>query len=90
MGEGVTGIVEKVRRIWTPDQEVQELVANLEPQTEVDSIVRDFFCRTVKKVHDAGKGPLTLDITEPNNGNIRWEITQYEGRTFATVWWEPS
>lgn len=78
--------VETLRRIWTPDREVRELVANLDPATEVDSLIRDFFCRMVQQA-----GSVRLDMETPNTGDIRWEIvTGPTGRREVTIWHVPA
>ncbi|HEY1248342.1 MAG TPA: hypothetical protein VGE97_05100 [Nitrososphaera sp.] len=65
--------IERLRRIWTPGREIEEVVAQLGPQTELDSLMRDFLHRTIQQ-----KGPVTLDIgslVDPvmNTGVLRWE-----------------
>lgn len=69
MGNGV-GIVEKLRRIWTPDREVEELFADLSPQSALDSEIRDYFSR-IMFLHKQ----ITLDISDPvPEFNIRWNV----------------
>lgn len=84
-----TGLIERTRRVWTPRREVEELVADLSPQTELDSEIRSFFGRIVKMVHDQGKGPITLDVTEPIDGSTSWSVDLVNGRTIATIWYVP-
>ena len=51
--------LERLRRIWTPGREIEELVYNLDPRTELDSMVRDFLHRTVQQ-----RGAVTLVIEQ--------------------------
>lgn len=79
--------VERLRRIWTPDREILERVENLEPQTEVDSIVRELFSRMVKEQRH-----VTLSRREPVDGEIRWEFINREiapgiYEPEVSVWW---
>lgn len=71
--------VEKLRRIWTPGREIEEVVAQLDPQTDLDSQIRDILHRAVQQ-----RGPVTLEIgseVEPilNTGTLRWEIIHGPG-----------
>jgi hypothetical protein len=82
--------VEKLRRIWTPEREVEEIFANLDPQTELDSMIRDLLHRVVQQ-----KGPVTLSMDALNVGNLRWEIVHHEpmpgvvGGREVSIWVEP-
>jgi hypothetical protein len=81
--------VEKLREVWTPEREIEELTANLEPQTELDSQIRDYFMRIVRQ-----HGSIRLFLDQPNTGNIRWEIVATDPRNGpirreVTIWWEP-
>ena len=86
--------LERLRRIWTPGREIEELVYNLDPRTELDSMVRDFLHRTVQQ-----RGAVTLVIEQHgtpvlNTGHLRWEIVHHEptpgqlGRREITIWIE--
>lgn len=90
----LTHPVEKLRRIWTPNREIEELTANLDPQTELDSIIRDLLHRTIQQY-----GPVTLTLEENgrqvmNEGTLRWEIVHHQpaegiiGRREISVWVE--
>jgi hypothetical protein len=80
---------EKLRRIWTPDRELQEHMTNLEPQSELDSIIREYFHRTVIQY-----GPIKLNLDFPMTGSIRWEVVQHlpengtVGAREVTIWHE--
>ena len=93
----MTHPVEKLRRVWTPGREVEEVVARLGPQTQLDSMVRDLLHRTIQQY-----GPVMLDFgsdTDPvvNTGTLRIEIIHGPGqdelpalrRRQASVWIEP-
>lgn len=74
--------VERLRRIWTPQSEVYERIESLDPQTELDSKIRDLFSRLVERI-----GSIELDLEEPPTGYIRWEeVTGIDGRRYVTVW----
>lgn len=81
--------VERLRKIWTPGREIEEIVANLEPQTELDSMLRDWIMRILIQ-----KGPMTLDLDKLNTGTMRWEIIHHEitpgvvGRREVSLWME--
>ena len=88
------GPVEKLRRLWTPDREVREVMARLEPSSELDSIRADFLHRVIEQ-----RGPVTLDLgygARPrlNTGTLRWEIVHHEprpgvpGRREVALWVE--
>lgn len=93
MGQGIAPI-EKLRRIWTPQREIEEVVGRLNPQSELDSMIRDFVHRIIEQ-----KGPQTLILgfgSEPvlNTGTLRWEIIHHEmpngvvGRREVSLWVE--
>lgn len=77
--------VEALRRIWTPQREIEELFTDLAPGTALDSQIRDFFCRIVDK-----QGTITLDITDPvPEFQLRWEIIHTmppNARRKVTIW----
>lgn len=81
--------VEKLRRIWTPEREIEEISASLDPGTTLDSIVRDLLHRTIQQ-----KGPVTLNLDALNAGTLRWEVVTHEpspglrGRTEVSIWVE--
>lgn len=78
---------ERLRRIWTPKREIEELFDNLAPATELDSQIREYFTRIVMKY-----GTITLDITEPADERfqVRWEIVHDAlGRRQISIWSEP-
>jgi len=86
--------VERLREIWTPDREVAELFADLDPQTELDSLIRHFFHAIIQR-----QGSVTLDLgselhPQVNTGQIRWEIVHGPGPTpelrprQVTIWHE--
>jgi hypothetical protein len=73
---------ELLRRVWTPGREVEEFVHKLDPGTELDSMVRDMFARIIEAA-----GPITLDLSYQNTGNICWEIvTDAMGKQQVTIW----
>lgn len=84
--------VETLREIWTPEREVEELVHKLDPQTELDSQIRDYLHRAVQQV-----GPMTLLLAvgdQPvfNTGQLRFEIIEHQprpgvrGRREVSLW----
>jgi hypothetical protein len=80
--------VEKLRRIWTPEREIDEIFSKLDPGTELDSMIRDLLHRTIQQ-----KGPVTLSLDPPNTGTLRWEIIHYEphglvGHREISIWVE--
>lgn len=88
--------IEKLRRIWTPGREVEEVIARLEPQTELDSMIRHILHAIVQQ-----HGPQTIQLgseVEPiwNSGILRWETIHGPGpetmpeirRRELTVWVE--
>ena len=71
--------IEKLRRIWTPGREIEEIIVRLDPQTEVDSMIRDFLHRAIQQC-----GPVVLNLgseADPieNVGVLRWEIVHGPG-----------
>lgn len=86
--------IEKLRRIWSPGREVEEVILALDPQTELDSTLRDYLHRTIEQ-----HGPRTLllgagDIPKLNTGTLRWEVVHHEptpgsaGRREVSLWVE--
>lgn len=81
--------IERLRRIWTPGSEVEELVHALNPQTELDSMIRDLLHRTIQQTDS-----VTLDLDALNTGTLRWEIVHHElpnglpGRREVSIWIE--
>lgn len=80
--------VERLRQIWTPRREVEEMMANLEPQTALDSQIRDYFTRIVRR-----HGSITVSLDEPNTGAVRWEVVSsppgLPPHREVTIWWVP-
>ena len=77
--------VERLRRRWSPERELHELTAKLDPGSDLDSIIRELFSRMVKRV-----GSIQLDVTEPVEGFIRWEMVKAgSGHRVISVWWVP-
>jgi hypothetical protein len=86
--------VEKLRRIWTPGREVEEVVARLDPQTELDSMIRHILHAIVQQ-HGTVKIDLGSEMDPVLNvGSLRWEIVHGPGpvpeirRRELTVWIE--
>ena len=86
--------IERLRRIWTPGREVEEITHALNPQTELDSMVRDILHKIVQ-----GEGVKTIDLgseIDPNlnTGVLRWEVFHGPGptpelrRRTLTIWVE--
>jgi hypothetical protein len=77
--------VERLRRIWTPEREVYEIIDKIDPGSAVDSVIRELFSRMVKQV-----GAIQLDVTDPVDGFIRWEVVRAGPRQHVvSVWWTP-
>lgn len=79
-------IVERLRRIWTPEREVDELFTDLSPRDILDSEIREYFSRIVDQ-----QGTIKLDLTNPVPAfNIRWEIVHFAetNRREITIWKE--
>jgi hypothetical protein len=71
--------LEKLRRIWSPGREIEEVVANLEPSTYLDSQIRQALHLVIQQ-----KGPQTIDIgseIDPSlcEGTLRWEMVHGPG-----------
>lgn len=79
--------VEPLRKLITPDKPAVELAADLEPGTELDSLIRDFFTRLVRKIELQDEGPIILDLEEINDGFVHWQMVQLEGKSVAQIWW---
>jgi hypothetical protein len=65
-----------------------EILANLEPSTELDSQVRDFFTRMIRKASEQGK-QVVLDMDEGNPGFVHWEMFKNGERNLVNIWWTP-
>jgi hypothetical protein len=88
--------IEKLRRIWTPGREIEEVVAELEPRTELDSIIRDTLYSILMQ-HGPQRINLGSDV-EPFiiSGTLRWEVVHGPGpdsmpelrRREMTIWVE--
>jgi hypothetical protein len=63
--------VEKLRKIWSPEMEAAEMFADLNPQTELDSMVRHLLHAILEQVV---KGPVQVNLEQLNTGTLRWEI----------------
>jgi hypothetical protein len=74
--------VERLRRIWTPNREVYELADSLQPSTELDSKIREYFSRVIREV-----GSIQIDVTDPVDGFIRFEEVMYGRRKIVAIWW---
>lgn len=71
--------LEKLRRIWTPGREIEEVISQLEPQTYLDSQIRQILHLLVDQ-----KGGQTIDIGSEIDpvrceGTLRWEIVHGPG-----------
>jgi NADPH-dependent glutamate synthase beta subunit-like oxidoreductase len=86
--------LEKLRRVWTPDREILEVIAALDPRTELDSMLRDWLHRVIEQT---GPKTVVLGIGETrvvNTGTLRWEVVHHEptpgipGRREVTLWIE--
>lgn len=86
--------VEKLRKVWTPTREIEEVVHALDPQTELDSQIRDYLHRAVQQF---GPMKLLLELRgEPvlNTGSLRFEIVHFAptentpGHREVTLWIE--
>jgi hypothetical protein len=83
--------VEKLRRIWTPEREIDEIFSKLEPGSVLDSMIRDFFYRIIDQHHNRS---VRISLEGLNYGNIRWEVVRYEPMpgvvrdAEATIWLE--
>jgi hypothetical protein len=86
--------IERLRRVWSPGREVEEIVHNLDPQSELNSMILDFLHRVIEQT-----GPKTLLLgvgDQPifNNGTLRWEVIHHEpqpgigGRREVSLWVE--
>lgn len=81
--------IERLRQLWTPQDEVAELFADLEPGSEVDAMVREFLHAVIQQ-----HGPHTINLDQLNVGMLNWSIVHHEprpgqpGRREATLWVE--
>lgn len=83
MGVRVTP-VERLRRIWTPRREIDEIFSDLSPATALDSLIREWFSRIV----DA-EGTLTIDLTDPvPEFMMNYNIVHNGDRREVTIWKE--
>lgn len=88
--------LERLRRIWAPGHEIEEVVHSLEPATELDSMIRDWLHRICEQ---NGAQTVVLgvgDALRPNTGVLRFEIVHHQpspgaaGQREVTVWVEGS
>jgi hypothetical protein len=86
--------IESLRKVWSPDKEIAEVVAELDPRTELDSMLRDWLHRVIEQT---GPKTLLLGINDKpvfNTGTLRWEIVHHEpmpgnaGIREVTIWVE--
>lgn len=71
--------VEKLRRIWTPGREIEEVVANLDPQTQLDNIIRDTLYAICQQ-HGPQRITLGSELSPfVIKGVLRWEIVHGPG-----------
>jgi len=81
--------VEKLRRIWTPEREIEQLFSDLSPGTALDAEIRDYFVRIIDKY-----GSIELDLTEPvPEFNVNWNVVHTlppNSRRKVTIWKESS
>lgn len=81
--------VERLRQIWTPEREIDEIFSDLSPGTALDSEIRDYFSRIIDR-----EGTITLDITDPVPPfEIRWEVIHTQppnARRKVTIWKVPN
>jgi len=81
--------VEALRRIWTPEREIDEIFSDLSPGSALDSQIREFFTRIVDQY-----GTISLDLTDPvPEFDIRWEVvhtTPPNARRKVTIWKAPA
>jgi len=80
--------VERLRRIWTPEREIEEVFSDLSPGTALDSEIRDYFCRIIDKY-----GSIELDITDPPaQFMVNWSVIHTpppNSRRKVTIWKSP-
>lgn len=80
--------IEALRRVWTPEREVEQLFSDLSPGTALDSEIRDYFSRMMLM-----QGTVTIDITDPVPPfDIRWEVIHTpppNARRQVTIWIVP-
>jgi hypothetical protein len=84
-----TSPIERLRKVATPDREIEEFFADLSPQTRIDSEIRDLFCRIIEQ-----HGPFTVDMERPNTYKINIEKVVYNpapgvGRLMGIISCEP-
>lgn len=74
--------LEKLRHIWTPGSEIQEVVADLNPGTELDSMIRHILHAVIQQ-----HGARTIDLGNPawtgNEGTLRFEAVYGPGPDLA-------
>lgn len=77
--------IEKLRQIWTPGREIEEVILSLEPQSELDSMIRHFLHAIIQQ-----KGPQTINLGSAENpvlntGTLRWETIHGPGSEDAPM-----
>lgn len=80
--------VERLRQLWTPSSEVEQVKVEDMPQTLLDSMIRDLLHRAIQQ-----KGPVTLKLEEYgqsilNMGTLRWEVAGIPGYREVSLWIE--
>lgn len=77
--------LENLRKIWTPNKEIEEMGADLAPQTALDSQIRDLFHKIVQQ-----NGPMPIQVLadQLNTGTLRWETVEQAGKRTVTIWVE--
>jgi hypothetical protein len=57
-----------------------------EPQTPLDSLLRDFLCRIVES-----QRTITINLDKPVKGHVRWAAAATpSGSRQVTLWFEPA
>jgi hypothetical protein len=85
--------VERLRRVWTPGREIEELVHRLDPRTELDSAIRHILHAVVQQ-HGPQRISLGSELQPLENvGSLRWEIIHGPGpdeirQRELTIWIE--
>jgi len=71
--------IEKLRRIWTPGSEIEEIIAELEPRSQLDSMVRHIL-HAICQQHGPQRISLGSEVEPVQNfGSLRWEIIHGPG-----------
>jgi hypothetical protein len=87
--------IERLRQLWTPDNELAEMFADLSPGTELDSMLRDWLHKIVARERSITLNLGSEMIPVVNTGTIRFEIVHGPGdrpelrSRQVTIWHEP-